>query len=158
VACAQVAKIESEGELDATPLRVKQSKRNSDSAWKPLTRPPTPEKWILLEVMRDVWSFRDSTGGLYRCEINPDGNERWTFNASDSQSEYISQSDAARFLGVSRQAIGRAIQDNRLAIVNCNGQPKVCRADVLELKIQRHGLPRSSSKADGLKRAAKASN
>lgn len=41
--------------------------RNSNSAWTPLTRRPTPEKLTLLRVMGSLWSFQDpGDGRLYR--------------------------------------------------------------------------------------------
>ena len=120
-----MAKIQSEGELDAASFRVKQTERNTDSTWKPLTRHPTPEKWILLEVMRDVWSFRDSAGRLYHREIDAEGNERWFVQAIRAEREWISQAEAARLLGVSRQAISRAIAYNRLVTADCNGRSKL---------------------------------
>jgi hypothetical protein len=69
---------------------VKQSKGNSNSSWKPLKRQPTPEKWLLLEVMLDVWSFTDSAGRFYRCEIDSAGNERWAVKVIRAEREWIS--------------------------------------------------------------------
>jgi len=66
-----------------------------------------------------------------------------TFNAVYPQSEYLTQSEAARLLGVSRQAIGRAIRDRRLAIIICNAELRVHRPDVLALKTS----PRAKAKA-----------
>jgi hypothetical protein len=64
----------------------------------------------LLEVMGGVWTFQDpGEECLYRREIDPSGIEHWLFKSIPAEREWSSQSDAARLIGVSRQAIGRAI-------------------------------------------------
>ena len=106
------------------------------TSWRPVIRRPAPRKLILLEVMGGVWTFQDPENTcLYRCEIDPEGSERWFFKMLHREPEWISQSDAARLIGVSRQAIGRAIVYERLGTVDCNGRPMVQRAEVLGLKI-----------------------
>ena len=115
---------------------AKQEGAFDPTSWRPLTWRPAPEKLTLLEVMGGVWTFEDQRNTrLYRCEIDPGGTERWFFKVMRTESELISQSDAARLIGVSRQAIARAIVYERLGIVDCNGRPMVRRADVLALKI-----------------------
>jgi hypothetical protein len=87
--------------------------------------------------MGSVWTFQDpGDGWLYRCEIDSDGNEGWFVQAIRAKSEWIDQSEAARLLGVSRQAIGNAIASRRLATADCNGRPKLCKADVVALKVR----------------------
>ena len=85
-----------------------------------------------------VWNFQDPKNGrLYRCQIDSDGNERWfvqTIRAAEA--EWIYQSEAARLLGISRQAIGNAISRKRLATADCNGRAKLYRPDVLALKVR----------------------
>ena len=107
--------------------------------WQPLTRRPTPrklKKLMLLGVTGGVWTFQDpGRTCLYHREIDSEGSERWFFKMLHREPEWISQSDAARLIGVSRQAIGRAIVYERLGTVDCNGRPMVQRADVLGLKI-----------------------
>jgi hypothetical protein len=104
--------------------------------WRPVTRRPKPRKLILLQVMGGVSTFQDpGNTHLYRREIDPDGSERWSFKVVRTEREWISPSDGARLIGVSRQAIGRAIVSGRLCAMDCNGRPMVCRAEVLALKI-----------------------
>jgi hypothetical protein len=50
--------------------------------------------------------------------------------------EWISKSQAARLLGVSRQAIGNAIASGRLATTDCNGRSRLYRPDVFALKVR----------------------
>jgi hypothetical protein len=86
--------------------------------------------------MGGVWTFQDQGNDrLYRCEIDPGGTERWFCKVIPTESELISQSDAARLIGVSRQAIRSSIVYQRLRTVNCNGRPMVHRAEVLALQI-----------------------
>lgn len=107
------------------------------TTWRPLKWRPAPEQLILLEATGGgAWTFQNPRNDrLYRCEIDPSGSERWFFKAIPTESEWISQSDAARLLGVSRQAITCAIVYKRLRTVDCNGRPMVRRAEVLALKI-----------------------
>ena len=106
------------------------------TSWKSLTRRLAPRKLTLLEVMGGVWTFQDAGNDRrYRCEIDPDGSERWFFKVIRTEYEWISQSDAARLIGVSRQAIRIAIVYRRLCTMDGNGRPMVRRADVLALKI-----------------------
>lgn len=112
-------------------------RRTSDSTWTLLTRHPTPGKLTLLRVMGSVWTFQDpGDGRLYRCEIDSDGDERWLVQAIPAESEWISPSEAARLLGVSRQAIRNAISQKRLATADCNGRSKLYRPDVLAVKVR----------------------
>jgi hypothetical protein len=116
--------------------KAKQGATLDPTSWLPLNRPPTRGRLILLEVMGVVWTFQDpGNDRLYRCEIDPDGSERWVFKVIRAEHEWISQSDAARLLGVSRQAIRIAIVYKRLCTMDGNGRPMVGRADVLALKI-----------------------
>jgi hypothetical protein len=86
--------------------------------------------------MGGVWTFQDpGIDRLYRCEVDPTGSEQWFFKIIHNEREWISQSDAARLIGVSRQAIRGAIVHGRLCTMNSNGQPVVRRADVLALQI-----------------------
>jgi len=102
--------------------------------------PAPPEMLVLLEVQGNVWTFQHPRSQvLYRCELDAAGKERWFSNfpkwLGRSDHEWISQSEAASLLGVSRQAIRCAIVYERLGTVNCNGRPMVQRAEVLGLKI-----------------------
>ena len=109
---------------------------NEATSWRPVTRCPALEKLMLLGVAGGVWNFKDpGSDRLYRCEVDPDGNERWFFIVIPTESELISQSDAARLIGVSRQAIRNAIVWKRLGTAECNGRTMVSRADVLALPI-----------------------
>jgi hypothetical protein len=53
-----------------------------------------------------------------------------------AESEWICPSEAARLLGVSRQAISNAISQKRLTTADCNGRAKLYRPDVLALKVR----------------------
>ena len=116
--------------------KAKQEGAFDPTSWRVLTHGPEPEKLTLLEVMGGVWTFQDpGNDRLYRCEIDPDGSERWFFKVIRAEHEWISQSDAARLIGVSRQAIRIAIVYKRLCTMDGNGRPMVRRAEVLGLKI-----------------------
>ena len=107
-----------------------------ESSWHPVKRRPVPRELTLLGVTGGVWKFQDpGNTRLYRCEIDPDGSERWFFRVIRTECEWISQSDAARLIGVSRQAIRNAIVWKRLTTVDCNGRPMVSRTEVLALKV-----------------------
>ena len=112
--------------------RAPTKEKPSSQSWKALRQRPTPEQLTLLEMIPGVRIFEDPEGRLYRCEIGSDGCERWFVKSVGEKSEWLSQSEAARLLGVSRQAIGNAIGVSLMA--DCNRRPKVCRTDVLSLK------------------------
>ena len=117
--------------------KAKQGATLAPTSWQSLTRRLAPEKLTLLEVIGGVWTFQDpGNDRLYRCEIDPGGTERWFSKVIPTESELISQSDAARLIGVSRQAIRSSIVHQRLRTVNCNGRPMVHRAEVLALPIE----------------------
>ena len=117
------------------PLPERLPKQN-ESSWRPVTRRPAREKLTLLEVMGGVWTFQDPENTcLYRCEVDPTGSEHWVFKAICTEREWISQSDAARLIGVSRQAIRSAIVLGRLCVMNSNGRPVVRRAEALGLRL-----------------------
>lgn len=105
---------------------------------------PDPKKLILLHVMGGVWNFQHPRNGrLYRCEVDSGGNERWLVKAGSTESRWISQAEAARLRGVSSQTISQAIAQKRLKTEDCNGRPKLCRSDVVALKLR---LPQASRK------------
>jgi len=88
-------------------------------------------------VIGTVWNFQDPKNGRrYRCQIDSDGTERWFVHSIRAEGEWISQAEAARLVGVSRQAIGNAVACRRLAIADCNGPSKVYSPDVLALKVR----------------------
>jgi hypothetical protein len=75
--------------------KAKQGATLDPTSWLPLNWPPTRGRLILLEVMGVVWTFQDpGNDRLYRCEIDPDGSERWFFKVIRDGHEWISQSDA----------------------------------------------------------------
>jgi hypothetical protein len=122
--------------------RAKASQKRNPH-WRVLKGPlPAPPKMmVLLEVKGRVWTFQHPRSRvLYRCELDAACNERWFSNfpkwlERSHESEWISQSDAARLIGVSRQAIRNAIVWKRLGTVACNGRPMVSRSEVLALPI-----------------------
>jgi hypothetical protein len=111
-------------------------REEQQASWRPRTWRPAREKLTLLEVMGGVWTFQDPRNDrLYRCEVDPHGSGRWFSKAVRTEGELISQSDAARLLGVSRQAIRNAIVWKRLRTADCNGRSMVSRSEVLAMKI-----------------------
>jgi hypothetical protein len=77
-------------------------------------------------VGADVWTSQHPRNGrLYRCEANSVGNERWFVKAVGTESQWISQAEAGRLCGVSRQAMNNAIAQKRLKTEDCNGTPKL---------------------------------
>jgi len=132
---AKRAKAKQEGAIDGT-------------SWHPLTRRPAPRKLILLQLMGAVWTFQDPENTcLYRCEADPDGSEQWFFKVIRTEREWISPSDAARLIGVGRQAIRSAIVHGRLCTMNSNGRPVVSRAEVLALQIDDRKRGRASKQS-----------
>lgn len=57
----------------------------------------------------------------------------------ESLDDWISQSEAARIRGVSRQAIGRLVARGRLATVRVGGRDLVSRQELESLVLQRPG-------------------
>jgi len=55
--------------------------------------------------------------------------------------EWISQAEAARMRGVSRQSIARLIQRQRLATLKIGGRLLVRRQDIVQFKAQKAGRP-----------------
>ncbi|MGH7594104.1 MAG: helix-turn-helix domain-containing protein [Gemmatimonadales bacterium] len=53
----------------------------------------------------------------------------------------ISQSDAARLRGVSRQAIGRLIKRGKLQVISIGGRRFLSRQDVVHFEPARPGRP-----------------
>ena len=128
--------------------RAKQGATLDLTSWRPVAGRPAPRKLTLLEVMGGVWTFQDpGNDRLYRCEIDAGGTERWFSKVIPKESELISQSDAARLIGISRQAIRSSIVCERLRTVSCNGRPMVYRAEVLALQIDpKRGRARKQSR------------
>jgi hypothetical protein len=122
--------------VGAKRAKAKEGATLDPTCWRAVTRCPAHDKLTLLEVMGEKWTFQDPENDrLYRCEVDASGNEVWFFKLIRTESEWISQSDAARLIGVSRQAIRNAIVWKRLGTVACNGRPMVSRAEVLALPI-----------------------
>lgn len=65
-----------------------------------------------------------------------------------SPADWISQAEAARLRGVSRQAIGKLVREGRLRTLEIGGRKLVHRAEVLGFKRHRPGRPRSGSKRE----------
>jgi excisionase family DNA binding protein len=62
-----------------------------------------------------------------------------THLTEDSADEWISQAEAARIRGVSRQAIGRLIRRQRLQTVKVGGRMLVQRKDIENFRAQKAG-------------------
>jgi excisionase family DNA binding protein len=60
-------------------------------------------------------------------------------------SEWISQVEAARLRGVSRQAISKLVRKGRLKSIVVGGHTLVCRAEVLSFRPHGAGRPRSDA-------------
>lgn len=58
--------------------------------------------------------------------------------------EWMSQADAARLRGVSRQAIGRLIKRGRVRTMTVGGYVLVSRNDVVNFRPERAGRPKAS--------------
>ena len=115
---------------------AKQAKADSD--WQPVTRRPSPRELTLLGVVGGVWTFQDpKRERLYQLVIHHDGKECWSCKDVQSEREWLSQSEAARLIRVTRQAIRNAIVHGRLATMVCNGRSVVRRSEILALKIVR---------------------
>lgn len=65
-----------------------------------------------------------------------------THNALASSNEWISQAEAARLRGVSRQAISRLVQRGRLNTLTVGGYVLVSRAEVLAFAPKVPGRPK----------------
>lgn len=59
-------------------------------------------------------------------------------------SEWISQAEAARLRGVSRQAIAKLVANDRLATLDVGGRVFVRRQDVLTFEPNPAGRPKNS--------------
>src|SRR5262245_27446519 len=105
--------------------------------------PPTPRKLKMSPDPEELTLLRvgGRNGRIYRCEVDPAGHEHWFVIPPTTALEWISPAEAARLRRLSREAIGRAVAHKRLTTVDCNGRPKVCRADVLALTVQYRKSP-----------------
>lgn len=56
--------------------------------------------------------------------------------------EWISQAEAARLRGVSRQAIAKLIKGNRLKFLEVGGHILISREDVLKFEPKKSGRPK----------------
>jgi excisionase family DNA binding protein len=59
----------------------------------------------------------------------------------ESEDEWISQAEAARLRGVSRQAIARLVQRGRLKVLRIGGRALVWRKDVERFEPESAGRP-----------------
>jgi excisionase family DNA binding protein len=57
--------------------------------------------------------------------------------------EWVSQAEAARIRGVSRQAISRLIKKGRLKVLNFGGKVFLRRADIKDYEPEKPGRPRT---------------
>jgi excisionase family DNA binding protein len=77
-------------------------------------------------------------------------------NAVDTAlDDIISQSEAARLRGVSREAIRNLIDRGRLRGVTVGGRLCVYRSEVLSFEPDKGGRPSNSSKKNGSKKGTK---
>ena len=58
------------------------------------------------------------------------------------EQDWVSQTEAARLRGVTRQAISQLVKTGRLRLLHVAGYCLVLRKDVLEYKSERRGRPR----------------
>ena len=107
-------------------------------SWQSVLRPSAHRAFVLLSLVGGVWTFEDpDRDRLYRLVIDKDGKESWSFQEIRKERASLSQSEAARLIGVTRQAIRNAITHGRLTTIDSNGRSLVRRSDVLALKIVR---------------------
>lgn len=66
---------------------------------------------------------------------------------STNLDEWISQADAARLRGVTRQAIGRLIKRGRIRTLTVAGYVLVSREDVMSFQPEKAGRPKGSQGA-----------
>ncbi|MBW8363399.1 MAG: helix-turn-helix domain-containing protein [Rhizobium sp.] len=66
------------------------------------------------------------------------------FNIQPNLEEWISQAEAARLRGVSRQAIAKLVVSGRIKTLNIGGRHFVHRSEVLAFEPRQAGRPKSS--------------
>lgn len=60
--------------------------------------------------------------------------------------QWISQAEAARIRGISRQAIGRLVKKGRFELLKIGGRSLLRRADVEDYRAETPGRPRNENK------------
>ena len=68
------------------------------------------------------------------------------FTTSINPAEWISQAEASRLRGVSRQAIAKLVANGRLRTLEVGGRDLVSRADVLAFEPNPAGRPKGTSR------------
>jgi hypothetical protein len=112
---------------------------NPSEDWQPLARRPSPpHRLTLLRLVGRVWTFQDpDRDRLYQLSIDQDEQEHWSWKVLHAEREWLPQADAARLVGITRQAIRIAIVHGRLATIDCNGRSLVRKSEVLALETTR---------------------
>ena len=64
-----------------------------------------------------------------------------SFNYVRTSEDWVSQADAARIRGVSRQAIGRLLKKGRFRVLKIGGKVLLKRSDVESFKPEQPGRP-----------------
>lgn len=67
-------------------------------------------------------------------------------NATINPAEWISQAEASRLRGVSRQAIAKLVSNGRLRILEVGGRALVSRADVQAFSPNPAGRPKGAAR------------
>ena len=68
------------------------------------------------------------------------------FSTAINPAEWISQAEASRLRGVSRQAIAKLVGNGRLRILEVGGRAFVSRADVLAFEPNPAGRPKGTAR------------
>lgn len=66
-----------------------------------------------------------------------------------SPADWVSQAEAAKLRGVTRQAIAKLVREGRLSVLVIGGRPLVSRAEVLAFEPRPPGRPPKPGPADG---------
>jgi excisionase family DNA binding protein len=64
----------------------------------------------------------------------------------DSLSDWISQAEAARIRGTTRQAVAKLVKNGRLRTIIVGGYVLVSRTDVMDFKPQPAGRPKTNAR------------
>ena len=65
-----------------------------------------------------------------------------SINSQQDLSDWISQSEAARLRGVTRQAIAKLVKKGRLKVLVLGGHTFVSKAEIMRFEIQAAGRPK----------------
>jgi hypothetical protein len=138
--CTKIVNSDCETEVKRGSMstRAQRAKTVPSDPWQSITRPRALHTLMLVRLVGGVWTFQDpKRERLYQLVIDHDGKECWSCKDVQTEREWLSQSEAARLIRVTREAIRNAIVHGRLATMVCNGRSVVRRSEILALNIVR---------------------